>query len=1137
MPSPKSTKVFVSYAHADGVDLAQRLVRDLSAVDLEPWLDLQRLYGGAIWTKEIEEALDNAEIVLAILTNGSYTSEICRAEQLRSLRKGKCVIPLLAQAGADIPLHLEPKQHLNFDSKSDYYEQFDELLKSILTRDGALLSAEYRSTYVTAPPLPVNYVERPTELAALRNALIADGGGRHVALTALQGMGGIGKTIMAQAICADDVIQQAFPDGVIWVTIGREPSDDPVARMREIGKVLNDDLSRYDTVQGSIHQYRTTIRSKAALVVLDDVWDAQDVEPFRADSLRSRLLFTTRDSSIAATVGAREFTANLLTTEQSYEFLAQWSGGSASALPPQAGDLIRECGRLPLALSMIGAMLRGKTPAYWEGVLDLLRSADLRRIKAQFPNYAHPNLFNAIQVSVDELEPRVRGLYIALAVLLDDMPAPLPVLQTLWNATEFDALETAEYLVSRSLASQAGNLGTISLHDLQLDYVRAQSTLHDALPLIHGALRLSAHIIFPDAHQFASQLRGRLLPYQNDLTISDFLSAITKSAPRPWLCCMHPGLSPPGGALIRTLAGHAGSVTGVALSADGQRAISASADDTVKVWDLATGREMRTLVGHTNRVTAVAMSLDGRRAASGSRDKTLRIWDVDTGQELRSFRGHAYWVTGVALSADGRRAISASGDKTLRVWDVATGQEMLSLTGHSDSVTSVALSADGRRAVSASDDKTLKVWDTDTGREVHSLPGHSDSVNAVALSRDGRRAVSASDDRTLKAWNIDAGREVRSLVGHADSVTAVALSAEGRRAISASQDKTLRVWNLESREEIRSLVGHSEEINGVALSADGRYAVSASKDRTLKVWDLETSGEIRRLEEGHSDSISAVVVSADGQSAVSGSKDKTLKVWNLATGREVCTLLGHSAPVTGVALSVDGLRAVSSSWDKTLRLWNLDTGRELRRLVGHSDYVTVVALSADGRRAVSGSEDGTIKVWDLDTGAEVRSFEGHSGPVNGLALTVNGLLALSASGDSTIKIWDLETGRETTLNEGHSAAFTGVALSADSRLAVSASGINSIKIWDLETRAVIQTFGAEHTGRVNSVALAPEGSIVVSASEDKTIKAWDIGTGRVTTFTCDAAARCACFGSASTIVAGDSFGRIHFLSLMSVSRI
>ena len=103
---PGSAWLFISYAHVDGAELA----RDLAAGGLETWLNTQRLQGGAIWTTEIEDALDGAKVVLVLLTRGSYVSEICRPEQLRALRKGKCVIPLMAQTGAGVPLHVEPKR-------------------------------------------------------------------------------------------------------------------------------------------------------------------------------------------------------------------------------------------------------------------------------------------------------------------------------------------------------------------------------------------------------------------------------------------------------------------------------------------------------------------------------------------------------------------------------------------------------------------------------------------------------------------------------------------------------------------------------------------------------------------------------------------------------------------------------------------------------------------------------------------------------------------------------------------------------------------------------------------------------------------------------------------------------------------
>jgi len=476
------------------------------------------------------------------------------------------------------------------------------------------------------------------------------------------------------------VVQQAFPDGVIWITAGRESAYDLVIRMREVGKAFRDDLAGYDTQLGCINRYRTVMRDKAALIVVDDVWRSGDVEPFRAESLRSRLLFTTRDASIAAAVGAEEHIADLLTVEQSRDLLARWCALTPEDLPPEAADLIRECGRLPLALAMIGAMLRGRPSAYWKHVGNLLRRADLAKIRAQFPDYPHTDLLRAIQVSAEALDPKARQRYLALAVLLEDMPIPPAIQQTLWGVDEWEALETAEQFVSLSLAQRDAETGSIRLHDLQLDYVRAQYPDREALDLIHGALWLSSHVVEKDPGQFASQMVGRLLPHQELPAVQQFTHSLIKAAPTPWLQPLHPALDPPGTALQRTLAGHSGEVNGVAMGADGWRAVSASEDQTLKVWDLETGRELRTLVGHSAEVNGVVVSADGRRAVSASGDETLKVWDLKTGRELQTLAGHSGAVYGVAVSADGQRAVSASGDHTLKVWDLETGAVVATFT-------------------------------------------------------------------------------------------------------------------------------------------------------------------------------------------------------------------------------------------------------------------------------------------------------------------------------------------------------------------------------------------------------------------------------------------------------------------------
>jgi small GTP-binding protein len=145
---------------------------------------------------------------------------------------------------------------------------------------------------------------------------------------------------------------------------------------------------------------------------------------------------------------------------------------------------------------------------------------------------------------------------------------------------------------------------------------------------------------------------------------------------------------------------------------------------------------------------------DGRRALSGSADKTVRVWDAETGACLRTLGGHSGWVNSVALGGDGRRALSGSDDNTVRVWDAETGACLRTLEGHSGLVGSVALGGDGRRALSGSADKTVRVWDAETGACLRTLEGHSGRVWSVAWSANGDFAFSGAENGVMRVWDL-----------------------------------------------------------------------------------------------------------------------------------------------------------------------------------------------------------------------------------------------------------------------------------------------------------------------------------------------------------------------------------------------
>jgi WD40 repeat protein len=983
--------------------------------------------------------------------------------------------------------------------------------------------------FATVPPLPSNLISRPEITRPLIEDLRSTSG--IVGLTAIEGMGGIGKTVIANEICHDPRVRETFSDGILWFTFGKQPNLTPEDLTRQMAEALNQEFKIYTSAA-----YRSLFIGKSVLVVLDDVWTLDAIQPFLLDSGNSRLLYTTRVREIAASLGAKNHNVGLLNDIQARIFLARWSGCDSQSLPePQAREIIAECNGLVLGLAMIGATLRNKPATDWARILRSLKRSSLRATGIPLANYAYGTLYSSISASVDELSLEDKVRYLKLAILLEDMPAPAVLLQQIWGG----GVDEVEALMSRLVDVSLANFdadGSIRLHDFQIDFLRGEYPQPAALALEHSALLRSLHVVRPHPEQFASQLIGRLISHKAELEISTLLKNLDVNAPRPLLRPLWPALEQAGSLTLRVLEGHVHSVRAVTLSADGRRVVSGSDDKTLRVWDLEGEAPPRLLQGHTDSVRAVALSADGRRAVSGSADKTLRVWDLEGKSPTRVFQGHTGSVNAIALSADGRRAVSGSDDKTLRVWDLEGKAPTRVLLGNTGSINAVALSADGRRAVSGSDDGTLRVWNLESkGSPPRLLNGaprtrrwqwrsQTGSIEAVALSADGKRAVSGSDDGTLHVWDLEGKAPPRLLQGHTRSVRAVALDADGGRALSGSADWTLRVWDLEGKAPLRVLEGHTNWVSAVALSADGRRAVSGSDDGIVRVWDLE--GKAPPHIQGHTSAVWAVALSADGRRAISGSGDGTMRVWEREGKVPPHILEGHTGSIMAAALSADGKRAVSGSIDKTLRVWDLEGKSPPRVLEGHTGSVLTVALSADGRRAISGSNDKTLRVWDLEGKSPPRILEGHTNWVSAVALSTDGGRAVSGSFDKTVRVWDLEGKSPPRILEGHADSVRAVAFSADGRRVVSGSNDETLRVWDLEGKSPPRILEG-HTGLVFSVALSPDDRLAVSGSGDKTLRAWHIESRRcLAVFTFDYSA-VSCSWRGNHIAAGDLKGRVH----------
>ena len=237
-------------------------------------------------------------------------------------------------------------------------------------------------------------------------------------------------------------------------------------------------------------------------------------------------------------------------------------------------------------------------------------------------------------------------------------------------------------------------------------------------------------------------------------------------------------------AQILALSGHGGVVWSAAFSADGGRVVTSSWDETARIWDMATSRELVRLVGHTGRLVHAQFSPDGRRVVTAAYDNTARVWDAATGRELLRLVGHSRQVMSAIYSPDGRRIATVSTDKTARIWDAETGAILRVLDDQPGRLTSAAYSPDGARVVTGGDDNLARIWDVASGRELMRLSGHTDRVWGAAFAPDGKRVVTASEDRTARIWDAETGKELLRLSGHADRVNCAAYSPDGARVVT-----------------------------------------------------------------------------------------------------------------------------------------------------------------------------------------------------------------------------------------------------------------------------------------------------------------------------------------------------------------
>ncbi|KAF8835300.1 WD40 repeat-like protein [Paxillus ammoniavirescens] len=334
---------------------------------------------------------------------------------------------------------------------------------------------------------------------------------------------------------------------------------------------------------------------------------------------------------------------------------------------------------------------------------------------------------------------------------------------------------------------------------------------------------------------------------------------------------------------------------------------------------------VKSLHGHTSVVQELIFSknMDELKIISTSSDETVRIWNADTGKQVgEPLLGHATETRGIAISTDGTKIVSGGNDGKIIMWNAETGAIIRvikpRMSGANLHIDSLSFSPGDKTFASASFDGTCRIWNSETGELLHDFDDHQDMVDTVAYSPSGVKIASGSFDHTIRIRNTHTGERLTQPLLHADVVRAIVWSPDSRQLISACDDGQICFWSAPTGTQLGSpLQAHLDEINCMAISPSGSLLASASNDNTARLWNIVTRQPFGRVLH-HGDEVATVAFSPNGQFVATGGRENIIFLWDISqegviTTATVSVSLLHTAPIPHFAGDVDQPRSISDS--------------------------------------------------------------------------------------------------------------------------------------------------------------------------------------------------------------------------------
>lgn len=546
---------------------------------------------------------------------------------------------------------------------------------------------------------------------------------------------------------------------------------------------------------------------------------------------------------------------------------------------------------------------------------------------------------------------------------------------------------------------------------------------------------------------------------------------------------------------IKTLTGHNDIIVSAAYSPDGNTIISAGWDGMLHQWNAQTGRPLQTYElykgvlhfarGHAGAITRIAYSPDGNTIATASGDGTMQWWDAHTGEKRKTFIAHTQHS--VKYSPDGKTLLIVIG-KEVQLRDADTDEYLHTLKGNSYDIEHVVFSPEGDIVAISTVVGTLGLWDASTGETLKMLIRNVGSENfdprtnrLPVFSPDGKMIAIIQDKETVWIWNTNTGEHITTLTGHEGTLKLPVFSPNGKTIatktfVRFSKGGTVRLWDVATGKEIMKYE-NPEDYPVFVYAPDGKTIATNYPDNTIRQWDT-TTGENINTFRGHTDKTYSLMYGEDAKTLTTHSKDFSVRIWDTTTGENINTIKMPIGSNTDMKHSPDGdiLAIVHNPWDKTVSLWNLTTGSPPTNFKKHSEGFLGWQSSKKSRNRFSHELSWKIVSPTFDTLTGVIEYD-------------------------KVRLWNLQTGKPIgkpihlkDQHVGRSSQIGRAFYSPDGKMLATypLSYMGHLRLWKASTGKLMRTFPWLTDLYSKGIQFSPDSRKIITEHNDGTVLIWDI---------------------------------------------